>query len=90
MSFWKYRLLFRYLDFLVRHVIRFYFPEIGVKGFKLQLKGKISVAGNARTRTLFKRVGTTSHAKMNNRVAYHLSLVNTFTGVMGLKVWIFY
>ena len=90
MSFWKYRLIFRYLDFLIRHFIKTYFAHIAVRGFKLQLKGKISVAGNARTRTLFYRVGDTSHAKIDNKVAYHLSLVNSFTGVMGLKVWIFY
>ena len=86
MSFWKYRLIFRYLDFLIRHFIKTYFAHIAVRGFKLQLKGKISVAGNARTRTLFYRVGDTSHAKIDNKVAYHLSLVNSFTGVMGLKV----
>ena len=90
MSFWKYRLIFRYLDFLIRHFIKTYFVDINVRGFKLQLKGKISVAGNARTRTLFYRVGDTSHSKIDNKVAYHLSLVNSFTGVMGLKVWIFY
>jgi hypothetical protein len=57
---------------------------------KLSLKGKISVAGNARTRTLFLRVGDTSHSKMDNKVAYDLSLVNTFTGVLGFKLFFYY
>lgn len=90
MSFWKYKLLFRYLKFLVRHLFFPSFRLFGVRGFKLRLKGKISVAGNARTRTLMIRVGDTSHSKMDNRVAYDLSYVNTFTGVLGFKLWFFY
>jgi len=48
------------------------------------------VAGNARTRTLFYCVGDTSHSKMDNKVAYDLSYVGTFTGVLGFKLWFFY
>ena len=90
MSFWKYRLLFRYLKFLFQHIFRPNFALFDFRGLKLRLKGKISVAGNARTRTLFYRVGDTSHSKMNNKVSYDLSYVNTFTGVMGFKLWFFY
>ena len=90
MSFWKYRVLFRYLKFLIQHLFRFSFPEFHFKGFKLRLKGKISVAGNSRSRILFFRVGDTSHSKMSSKIAYDLSYVNTFTGVMGFKLWFFY
>ena len=90
MSFWKYRVLFRYIKFLMRHLFFFSFQEFGFRGFKLRLKGKISVAGNARTRTLVLQVGNTSHSKMDNKVAYDLSYVNTFTGVLGFKLWFFY
>jgi ribosomal protein S3 len=62
------------------------FPQLDVKGIKFQLKGKISVAGNARTRTLLQRTGKTSHATFKIKVLQELSLVKTFTGVMGLKV----
>ena len=90
MSFWKIRLLFRYIKFLVRYIFKPSFSHFGFKGFKLRLKGKISVAGNARSRALFIRVGNTSHATMSNKVAYDLSYVNTFTGVLGFKLWFFY
>ena len=86
MSFWKYRLLFRYLKFLFQNLFRVVFDDFEFRGLKLQLKGKISVAGNARTRTLFYRVGDTSHSKANNKVAYDLSYVNTFTGILGFKL----
>jgi len=50
------------------------------------LKGKISVAGNARTRTLLYRIGETSHSKVNNRVLSDFTTINSFTGVMGFKI----
>lgn len=90
LSFWKYRLIFRYVKFVLRYVLKPNFHLLDFRGVKLQLKGKISVAGNARTRTLFMRIGDTSHSKMSNRVAYDLSFVNTFTGIMGFKLWFFY
>ena len=86
LSFWKYRLIFRYIKFVLRYVLKPNFHLLGFRGVKLQLKGKISVAGNARTRTLFMRIGDTSHSKMRNRVAYDLSFINTFTGILGFKL----
>ena len=56
-----------------------------MKGLKFQLKGKISVAGNARTRTVLQKIGFTSHATFNNKILYNLKLIKTFTGVIGFK-----
>lgn len=66
------------------------FKSLGIKGFKLKLKGKISVAGNSRKRSILYRAGKTSHSTIDLKVIHNLSLVNTFTGVMGLQTWIFY
>lgn len=90
LSFWKYRLIFRYIKYVIRHLFKSNFSHFQFRGFKLRLKGKISVAGNARTRTLWLKVGNTSHSKMDNRVAYDLSYVGTFTGALGFKLWFFY
>jgi ribosomal protein S3 len=62
------------------------FPNLNVKGIKFRLKGKISVAGNARTRTILQRTGITGHATFNNKILSDMGLVRTFTGVIGLKV----
>jgi hypothetical protein len=86
MSFWKYRLLFRYVKFTMRYLFWPHFEELGFKGLKFILRGKISVAGNARTRTLVYTIGETSHAKVNNRVLSEFTTVNSFTGVMGFLV----
>lgn len=89
-SFWKYRLFFRYLKYTLRYFFTPIFKDLKVKGIKFKLKGKISVAGNARTRTILQRTGISGHASFNNKIVQQLSLVKTFTGVMGLKVWIFF
>jgi hypothetical protein len=62
------------------------FKELNLKGVKFRLKGKISVAGNARTRTLLQRTGITGHATFNNKILSNTVLIRSFTGVMGLKV----
>ena len=90
MSFWKYRLLFRYIKFAMRYLFWLYFSELQFKGLKLKLKGKISVAGNARTRTLVYRIGETGYSKIDNRVICDSSTINTFTGVLGFKIWFFF
>jgi hypothetical protein len=90
MSFWKYRLIFRYLRYVVRVLFRPYFADLGFKGLKVKLKGKISIAGNGRTRTLMYRVGQTSNATFDNRVNYNLTLVHTFTGVLGFQLWFYF
>lgn len=66
------------------------FPSLDIKGFKIKLKGKISVAGNSRKRRVIYRVGETSHSQASLRVLYEFVTINTFTGVMGFQLWIFY
>jgi len=89
-NFYKYKPLFRYLKYVFTHLFQGYFKDLGFKGLKLKLKGKICVAGNARTRTLFYRIGNTSHSTFDNRVVYDLSYINTFTGVLGFQLWFYY
>ena len=89
-SFWKTRFIFRFIKYLFNNYFVHVFSSIGIKGFKVKLKGKISVAGNSRKRNILFRLGKTSHSTLKLRVLHHLSLVHTFTGVMGLQTWLFY
>jgi hypothetical protein len=89
-SFWKFKLFFRYLRYIFRYFFFNIFNEIKVKGIKFQLKGKISVAGNARTRTVRQTIGKAGYSTFQNKIVYNLNLVRTFTGVQGLKIWIFF
>lgn len=87
-SFWKFKTFLRYIKYAVKSFFWIMFKRLGVRGVKFQLKGKISVAGNARTRTAFHYIGFTSHTTFENRILYVLNLVRTFTGVQGLKLWV--
>ena len=90
LSFWKQRLIFRYIKYVMRYLFWGIFPHLGFKGMKLKLKGKISVAGNARTRTLLYRIGETSHSTFDNKIAHHFTTISTFTGVLGFQIWFFF
>ena len=89
-SFWKSRALLSY----VRYIIKFFFAplfiQLGVRGVKFQLSGKISVAGNARTRTLRYKIGYTSQSTFDNRVLTVFKSIPSFTGVQGFRLWFFF
>jgi hypothetical protein len=89
-SFWKTRSIFRFLKYLFHNYFTYVFEDMKIKGLKIRLKGKISSAGNSRKRTILYRVGRTSHSEVNLRVVKDFSLINTFTGVMGFQVYLFY
>ena len=89
-SFWKTRSIFRFLKYLMINHFYYVFNELGIKGLKIKLKGKISVAGNSRKRSILYRVGKTSYSQVSLRVSHHKTTINTFTGVMGFQVWLFY
>ena len=83
-------MLFRYIKYLVRHLFFTVFDDLQFKGFKLKLKGKISVGGNSRARTLMYRVGETSQSTFKNKITHDLNFVYTFTGVMGFQLWFYF
>jgi ribosomal protein S3 len=62
------------------------FSELNIKGLKIKLKGKISVAGNSRKRTILYRIGQTSHSTVKLKVLHQSEIITTFTGVMGFQV----
>jgi len=89
-SFWRTRSIFRFLRYVLYNYFISIFSELGVKGLKIKLKGKISAAGNSRKRTILYRIGETSHSKVDLRVLHEAKTIGTFTGVMGFQVWLFY
>jgi hypothetical protein len=66
------------------------FSDLKLRGLKIKLKGKISSAGNSRKKIIVYRVGETSHSKVSLRVVSEFTRINTFTGVMGFQVSLFY
>jgi len=89
-NFWKHRLFFYYIKYILRYFFFEVYNKINIKGVKMQWKGKISVAGNARTRTMRLKIGHGGSSELLNKTAFELNLIKTFTGVIGLKFWIYY
>jgi hypothetical protein len=89
-SFWKTRSIFRFLKYLFNNYLESNFNYLGVKGFKVRLKGKISAAGNSRKRNIIFRSGKTSYSSVSLKCLHSASTISTFTGVMGFQVWLFY
>lgn len=90
MSFWRFKVFFRYLRYVMRYLFWAHFTELEFRGLKLCLKGKVSVAGNARTRSIKYRIGETSNSTFDNRVVHDYSIINTFTGVLGFQIWLYF
>lgn len=89
-SFWKTRSIFRFLKYLFNNYLESHFNYLGIKGFKVRLKGKISAAGNSRKRTILFRSGKNSYSNVSLKCLHNITTISTFTGVMGFQVWIFY
>lgn len=89
-SFWKHRAFFHFLQYTFKYCFSSVFKELGIKGIKFQLKGKVGVSGNARTRRIISSYGVTGASSYNNKVLTALTLIRTFTGVMGLKIWLIF
>jgi hypothetical protein len=89
-SFWKTRSIFRYLLYLFNNFFLNEFKSIGCKGLKLRLRGKISAAGNSRKRLVLLKFGKVSYSTLNLKCLNNDILISTFTGVLNLRVQIFY
>jgi hypothetical protein len=89
-SFWKLKTFFYYLRYLFRYFFSIIFPELNIKGIKFRMRGKISVAGNARTRTVVHSIGCTSQTSLDNRIVQVDDIIRTFTGVIGLRIWLIF
>ena len=89
-SFWKSRTMLSFVRYVIRNFFFARFKDLKMKGVKFQLSGKISVAGNARTRTIRYKAGYTSQSTFNNKVLTVLNLIPSFTGVQGFKIWFFF
>lgn len=89
-SFWKTKLIFFFLKFAIDQYFYYIFTKLNIKGIKIRLKGKISVAGNSRKRVRLYRFGQTSYSNMDLKVLHSYKTISTFTGVLGFQVWFFY
>jgi ribosomal protein S3 len=79
-----------FIKYVVLTFFLAHFKNLNIFGFKLLLSGKVGVAGNGRKRKVRVNFGKVSNFTLKYKVSYSLSLVNTFTGVLGLKIFLYY
>jgi ribosomal protein S3 len=76
----------RYLKHTFFLFFLYFFSKLKIKGIKFSIKGKISVAGNARKKKIFFSFGKTSFSSLSNKILYNFTTITTFTGVLGVKI----
>ena len=63
---------------------------LGCYGIKFKISGKISVSGNAKTRTYGIHHGFDSLTTKSYRLDKSISIVRTLTGAMGMHLYIYF
>jgi hypothetical protein len=95
-SFLRYNLqrmsLFKHRVFIVRlfKILKLLFIKTkdiyNILGLKVRITGKLSVTGNARTRSVYFQTGLTNKSNLETKVDYSFTSINTETGCLGLSV----
>ena len=82
----QHRKFFRMFAVILRVAVLHPTYRYNLVGFYLYLVGKISVTGNARSRSYCSLLGQTSAANLRHQHAEAFTLVRTNTGCLGLTV----
>ena len=89
-SLYQHQTYFRSLGFFLGQAV--IAPKYGynLQGSCLKLSGKISVAGNSRTRHMLARYGKSGASCLEQRITQSVFLVRTRTGCLGGTIQMFY
>lgn len=86
---WDHKRFFVFFFSAFREQFLPFFPELGITGLQIIIRGKIGVGGNSRKRSMALRLGVTSrtHTFINT---YTLNTwLNTTTGALGLRIFLY-
>ena len=89
-EFKKHRKFFKFIFQMFKSFLLVLYPVFKIQGFHFEFRGKISVDGNSRTRKMYAKIQRPSPSNYSYSTKYVYKTVNTFTGVLGLKIWIYY
>lgn len=82
----KHTLLFRFINQIFSSIyFKKILDELGIKGLKFVIKGKIGVGGNARSRSTQIKINKFSSSTINNKFYKNKFILYTLTGVLGIK-----
>lgn len=89
-EFNKQRRFFKFIIYMFRCYYSLIYGLYKLQGFQFEFKGKISVDGNARTRKMYAKILRPSPSNYSYSTKYVYKTVKTHTGILGIKVWIYY
>lgn len=69
---------------------KFFSAVFLLKGLKIDVRGKLSAAGNSKKRHFLIKFGELSFSKKKNKISYVQSIVPTSTGVLGVELLLVY
>ena len=72
------------------YTVKYFFIFLGVRGVFFNVKGKISVTGNAKKRRFFFKFRESSLTKKTLKIENTFTEVRTVTGVLGLVFFLFF
>lgn len=87
---WKHRIFIFYVLKIFKFISQKNYANIGIKGFHLEIKGKISVTRDSRKRKVLFKVSKNAKYNLNLKSSHAVKTINTISGVLGLKIWFFY
>jgi hypothetical protein len=82
--------LFYSFEFVLKKFLKDLMVMTKVAGLKFEVKGKISVTGNAKKRNKIIKYGRYSLTTKKLKIDYNFDIVRTPTGVLGLKMFMTY
>jgi hypothetical protein len=86
----KHKKVFYTFEFILNKFFTRLFYFTGVKGFRFEIAGKISVTGNSKTRNKIVSYGAYSLTNKSLKINYLQDTVRTTTGVLGIKTYLTY
>lgn len=86
----KHKKIFYTFEFILNKFFTKMFYFTGVKGFRFEIAGKISVTGNSKTRNKIVSYGAYSLTNKSLKINYTQDTVRTTTGILGIKTYLTY
>lgn len=89
-QFEKHRQFLRVVKHILFHHTDVLLESNGIKGFFLDVRGKVGVTGDAKRRNFYVSVGKRSRTTKNSKFDYQNGIVRTETGALGITMVIYY
>lgn len=84
----NHRAIFTFLKFFLSFFFKKFYSIFTLRGFYLQIKGKISSGGNSKKRRSVIKAGSYNLSDNSLRISYSKAYIRTFSGVLGVLFYV--